>query len=60
MAAGARVDALRRTDTEGEALQLALAVAREGDLLVLAVHDDYRGAMQWLQQAGAEVVSSLE
>ena len=60
VAAGARVDALRRTDTEGEALQLALAVAREGDLLVLAVHDDYRGAMQWLQQAGAEVVSSLE
>ena len=60
VAAGARVDALRRTDTEGEALQLALAVTREGDLLVLAVHDDYRGAMQWLQQAGAEVVSSLE
>lgn len=59
LTAGAPEAALPRADSEREALQLAMAGAGDGDLLVLAVHDDYRGAMQFLLAAGAEVVSTL-
>lgn len=59
LAAGAPAAALPRADSEREALQLALDGAGDGDLLVLAVHDDYRGAMQFLLEAGAEAVSTL-
>lgn len=57
---GARESTLRRADSEEEALQLALGEMREGDLVVLAVHDDYDKAMRLLRDAGAQVVSSLD
>ena len=57
---GVKETTLRRADSEHEALQLALAEAREGDLVVLAVHDDFEKAMAQLCAAGAVVVSSLD
>lgn len=57
---GARESTLRRADSEEEALQLAMGEMREGDLVVLAVHDDYDKAMRLLLDAGAQVVASLD
>jgi cyanophycin synthetase len=44
---------LVRTDSEDEAVRLALAQAAHGDLVMLAVHDDLATAERALQQAGA-------
>lgn len=57
---GARESTLRRADSEEEALQLALGEMRDGDLVVLAVHDDYDKAMRLLRDAGAQVVASFD
>jgi len=54
LALGLDPDALVRTDSEEDAVRQALAEAREGDLVMLAVHDDLGAAERALQQAGAE------
>ncbi len=50
---GASPDSLRFVDGEMEAIELALAELRPGDLLILSVHTDYAGAMRRLGESGA-------
>ncbi len=59
-ALGLAPDQVVRTESEDEAVRLALAEARDGDLLLLAVHDDLDAAERALQQAGATPVPPLE
>ncbi len=59
LALGAPASAVRRVDSEEEAIQLALAEVTPGDLLALSVHTDYDRAMQLLRDAGATRVTAL-
>ncbi|MBV6520061.1 MAG: UDP-N-acetylmuramoyl-L-alanyl-D-glutamate--2,6-diaminopimelate ligase [Gemmatimonadaceae bacterium] len=52
---GASPNQLVRADDELAAIDHVTRIARPGDLVVLAVHDDFPAAMQRLQAAGAVV-----
>ena len=56
-ALGAPDTAIVRCPDERSAVSAALAQSRGGDLLVLAVHEDYRGTMELLEREGVRPAS---